>query len=69
VTTVVAVTVATGAIVGIIIGVVLLFAALGGAGAYAYSQAAGGDGAGVVSNNPLFVQPGAGAGNPLYKPS
>jgi hypothetical protein len=69
VTTVVAVTVATGAIVGIIIGIVLLFAALGGAGAYAYSQAAGGGGATVVANNPLFVANGAGGGNPLYKPN
>jgi len=56
----------TAAIIGIIIGVVLCIAGIGGGGAYAYSQAAGTGSVAPVSNNPIYQGSGGEGMNPLY---
>jgi len=56
----------TAAIIGIVIGVVLCLAGVGGGGAYAYSQAAGTGAVAPVSNNPIYAGSGNSGMNPLY---
>lgn len=55
------------AIVGIIVGIVICLAALGGGGAYAYSQAGAVSNVATVANNPIYVGSGSQGTNPLYQ--
>jgi hypothetical protein len=64
---IVAATLTTAAIIGIVVGVVLCVAGIGAGGAYAYSQAAGTGSFAPVANNPIYVGSGAQGTNPLYK--
>eukprot|EP01128_Nolandella_sp_AFSM9_P010955 TRINITY_DN766_c0_g1_i3.p1 TRINITY_DN766_c0_g1~~TRINITY_DN766_c0_g1_i3.p1 ORF type:complete len:419 (+),score=86.97 TRINITY_DN766_c0_g1_i3:225-1481(+) len=57
----------SAAVVGIIVAIVICLAALGGGGAYAYSQSAATGGVATVANNPIYVGSGSQGTNPLYQ--
>jgi len=59
--------VSTGAMIGIIAGAVVAVAAIGGGGAYAYTQATGTGSVSPVSNNPLYQAMGTSGTNPIAR--
>jgi len=59
--------VSTGAMIGIIAGAVVAVAAIGGGGAYAYTQATGSGSVAPVANNPLYQAMGNSGTNPIAR--
>lgn len=59
--------VSTGAMIGIVAGAVAAVAAIGGGGAYAYTQATGTGSAAPVTNNPLYQAMGSSGTNPIAR--